>query len=406
MARSSKGNSFTMVDWSSLPQELVIFIASRIALMEDFVVFGAVCKSWRWAATKENFTSRLTHQVPFLMLPNPKADDAFREFYSLTKDKIHKLNLPEAKGKVCCSSLGWLITSRDLEFRLLHPLDHAHIKLPKLNFSPPTMSYFHWVKKFVLSSSPSWTSDYTIMVLYDGNSLTFCKPGQDKCWTRIVLEVHPVDITYYKGRFYAVTYGGMVLVCDTEDPKQPKTRVVVPEIPIVVKHHSPDKKIYVVESAGDLLVVFSVQEMDNFPIQRPYHTTIREWLRSSQKEYRTTHRQFKVFKVPLSGGSWRLDSEVKKLGNRSLFVGDNNSSFSVEASTYLGCKANCIYYYSYTFREVDRAGLSPLNGNIEMGVFNMEDGSTEQHFGSPNFALEKTNFPSAGTPCAWIQPSF
>ncbi|CAN6684900.1 unnamed protein product [Malus baccata var. baccata] len=296
-----------MVDWSSLPQELVIFIASRIALMEDFVVFGAVCKSWRWAATKENFTSRLTHQVPFLMLPSPKADDAFREFYSLTKDKIHKLNLPEAKGK---------------------------------------------------------------------------------------------------GRFYAVTYGGMVLVCDTEDPKQPKTRVVVPEIPIVVKHHSPDKKVYVVESAGDLLVVFSVQEMDNFPIQRPYHTTIREWLLSSQKQYRTTHRQFKVFKVPLSGGSWRLDSEVKKLGNRSLFMGDNNSSFSVEASNYLGCKANCIYYYSYTFREVDRAGLSPLNGNIEMGVFNMEDGSTEQHFGSPNFALEKTNFPSAGTPCAWIQPSF
>ncbi|KAK9919818.1 hypothetical protein M0R45_028394 [Rubus argutus] len=40
-----------MADWSSLLQDLVISIAERqLVSLEDFVSFGAVCKSWSLAA--------------------------------------------------------------------------------------------------------------------------------------------------------------------------------------------------------------------------------------------------------------------------------------------------------------------------------------------------------------------
>lgn len=94
--------TLTLTDWSDLPQELVISIANRIVLMEDFTAFGAVCKSWRSAATKEIFTSRLTHHVPFLMFRKKDAVGMV-EFYSLTRDKILKFKLPEGGVQIICS---------------------------------------------------------------------------------------------------------------------------------------------------------------------------------------------------------------------------------------------------------------------------------------------------------------
>ncbi|PQQ13810.1 F-box protein [Prunus yedoensis var. nudiflora] len=127
--------TLTLTDWSDLPQELVISIANRIVLMDDFTAFGAVCKSWRSAATKEIFISRLTHHVPFLMFRKKDAVDML-EFYSLTRDKILKFKLPEGGFQIICSCLGWLFTSRRglEELNLLHPLNHSQIKLPDLSY--------------------------------------------------------------------------------------------------------------------------------------------------------------------------------------------------------------------------------------------------------------------------------
>ncbi|CAL9023124.1 unnamed protein product [Prunus brigantina] len=315
--------------------------------MEDFAAFGAVCKPWRSVATKENFTGRLSH--PFLMLPGEDGA-AIREFYSFTKDKVQKVNLPEAEGKLLCYCSGWLITLEGLKFTLLHPFNRAQIKLPDFRdsdgrlLSPTNMSYFHTVKKFVLSSNPSWTSDFAIMVLYDHKHLAFCKPREHKYWTSTVLEEHPLDITCYKGRFYAMC-NNEVSVFDIENSKQAKTRVVVQASLRRHVHGSFGTKTYMVESAGDLLVVFS---------------------------YGDIYRQapsFRVSKV-LRDGKRSSKSEVKDLGNRTLFLGDNNSSFSVMASDY-GCKPNCIYFFSCIYRhaahELFSELLSTLVGDVISG---------------------------------------
>lgn len=39
------------------------------------------------------------------------------------------------------------------------------------------------VKKLVLSASPSWTLDYTVIVLYSSDILAFCRPEEDNKWS-------------------------------------------------------------------------------------------------------------------------------------------------------------------------------------------------------------------------------
>lgn len=97
--------------------------------VEDFVAFGLVCKAWRLAAAKENFTGGLIHQVPYLLLypiNTNIAANSVGKFYNLRKGKTHKLSPALAKiNDVHSASLGWLITvSEDFGVSLSHPLNH------------------------------------------------------------------------------------------------------------------------------------------------------------------------------------------------------------------------------------------------------------------------------------------
>lgn len=132
-------------------------------------------------------------------------------------------------------------------------------------------------------------------------------------------------------------------MCDIEDPKQAKTRVVVSALPT-----GPIcpciQKLYLVELGGILFVVSRTSKCVGYR-----HVTV----------------EFRAFEVPFGNGNW-LDSEVKTLGNRSLFLG-TNSSFAVDATKYSRCKANCIYFTSDFYEKRHR----------DMGVFNMTNGKIE-----------------------------
>lgn len=195
-----------MANWAELQQDLLILIARRIDFVEDFAAFRKVCRSWRSVAVKENFKG--SQQIPWLMLAEEEEEEEDegergkkdygavngRRFVSMTEGVvIGKLMLPEARGKRCLETRGWLVTiSESGDMNLLHPLTRVQVSLPPIT----TLKYyvedgmfntFIQIQKAVLSSSPSGSSkdDYVLMIIYEGPGfLGFCRCG-DKAWTTI-----------------------------------------------------------------------------------------------------------------------------------------------------------------------------------------------------------------------------
>lgn len=120
-----------MSDWSELHRDLLVLVVRHINLIEDYLNFGTVCKSWHSVATKDNFSSELP-RVPWLMLAEEEDDDTCRKFFSLSNGMILKKSIPGARGKRCVESMGWLVTvgKEESEINMLHPFSGVKIQLP------------------------------------------------------------------------------------------------------------------------------------------------------------------------------------------------------------------------------------------------------------------------------------
>ncbi|KAI8569477.1 hypothetical protein RHMOL_Rhmol02G0282100 [Rhododendron molle] len=381
-----------MGNWADLGEDLLSLIAKRVALYDDFLSFGGVCRSWRSVAVVKNF--RGSEQIPWLMLSEKDNSDE-RQFVSLRKGGvIRTVNLPEARGKRCLETLGWLVTiSEDGEMNLLHPFSRVQIGLPHVtNFKDyedgRMESNIIFMQKAVLSSRPEDNADFVLMTIYAGRGwLGFWRPG-DKTWTTIEsYSTHPgafCDIIFHKGLFYGIAAGGMVFACDVWGPNPTAAQLVV-DVP---QKYFMGKRPYIVESAGVILVavrdgsmpVFLEENSDDFD---PSKVT------ESDVDYETC--DFELFELDLSNeGKW---GEKTSLGDSALFLGDN-ASVSVQASRYHGIKANCIYYTddcweSYTFFK--------RGGGKDMGIFDLEDGSQMPCYNGESF--------SPICPPMWVNPS-
>ncbi|KAA8522384.1 hypothetical protein F0562_013255 [Nyssa sinensis] len=357
----------------------------RLTLFEDFVAFGGVCVSWRlvMAALKKDFN--MLPRVPWLMLAEKDDGSNLRDFYCPMKCKnIYRSMLPKASGKRFFSSQGWLLTiAADHEVNLLHPLSRVQILLPNLTtFSNleemathcTDKLYHNFIQKAVLSSSPSTTSDYAIMVIHGAISkLAFYRRG-DNAWTTIETWLSAYsDVIYHEGRFYAIDCWGRIVVCDVNG-SCPTRGQIMPVMPNEFTHSL--EKLYLVESLGKLLIV------------------LRQGV-TTRDDYTHGTTRLRVFEL-----NWE---EVQSLGNRALFLGFN-SSFSVEASNEI--KANCIYftddcfeaYYSASFADEGAPNYHPEGGGKDMGIFNLSDGSIEPHFRGRSF--------DPLSPPMWVTPSF
>ncbi|KAL4598526.1 hypothetical protein ACB092_11G065100 [Castanea dentata] len=188
-----------MSNWADLPHVILSEIMCRLSFYDDFVIFGAICKSWQEVYSLEN--SPLSPRCPWLILAE-ELEQKSRVFLYMFDYKAYNINLSELVGKKCIGTFfGWLLSvGIDFQINLIHPLSKHLLSLPP---QPLTHEYDH---------------DCIIMVIY-GNTkiLAFTRPGY-KAW--IDIKSNPRcfdDIAFYQGKFYAVDCHGEIFVCHTDD---------------------------------------------------------------------------------------------------------------------------------------------------------------------------------------------
>ncbi|PWA54718.1 hypothetical protein CTI12_AA433340 [Artemisia annua] len=102
----------------------------------------------------------------------------FRELFLLSNKSIRKIRLPEAYGKVCRSSCGWLLTvGCDHAIQLINPLSREIINLPKVKKG---------IKKLLIVTNNPSSLKIPLVVVLQGSfgEMGFCRPG-DKKWTTV-----------------------------------------------------------------------------------------------------------------------------------------------------------------------------------------------------------------------------
>ncbi|PHU28099.1 hypothetical protein BC332_00192 [Capsicum chinense] len=218
-----KPNHIYLIDcrfeFYELPVDLLVQIANRVKVIEDFIALRVVCTSWRAAVTNGNFDV-FSPQVPLLMLG--AKDSKYREFYLLFKKKVSRVFLPEAKGRDYVQSEGWLCTmTYKGEMNLLHPFSRAQIPLPSLK----SLMASRGVNKIPKQKKDlNWTPSHI---------------GWDRA----------TSIVYYKENFYCATSYGNVWVFDVEGGS----------LRVLEGNYG---KVYLAEVSGALLTVRQILKGD------------------------------------------------------------------------------------------------------------------------------------------------
>lgn len=392
-----------MADWAELHKDLLAFIAKRLGFLEDFISFARVCKSWRSVAVKSNFNGSL--KTPWLLLAEEQGVDTasdYRRLLSTTNgDLIARIRLPEAKGKQCSESLGWLVTlSRRGDMSLLNPLSRVQISLPHIttfqNYKDIMMPDI--IRKAVLSSVPSPSSkDYALVVIYGGSSyLGLWRPG-DETWTTIETSLFcpSTDIIFCKRQFYGLEKGGGIFACDVWGSKPMRVRAVGETPKELIHVNQPYLTIlYVVESQGELLIVVRDRRFVLFADEE-YCKRFMKGSFPDEYRIRPGSQEFRVFKVDLFSDGCRWE-EIQSLGDNALFLG-HNSSISVEASKFPGIKPNCIYYTDDCLGMMVFPKRKREEGK-DAGIYNLEDRSKT--------TLNQGESCSLFYPTLWVSPSF
>ncbi|XP_076944448.1 F-box protein SKIP23-like [Bidens hawaiensis] len=363
-----------MADWSQLPRELLDLISTHLLSETDLLRFRSVCTSWR--SSVQPFNSR------FPILPNAGISDTTWGFY-LSKRTIFRLSLPDHPHN---THTPWLIkVERDnpQKTHLMNPLTGSEFITPLPDF-PRSLNFLKFRLQELgqeyalqyISYRPNANSigdsvtlymekvafcglgayGFVLLTIHVSGKLAVLRNGERK-WTIINDLPSPYDdVVYFRGEFYAVDSTGRTVVVDVENAS----------VKVVARSVFGGDKKFLVESDGELFMVdkyLSVgpdNEMDyddeNYEFYEDFDCFMSE---------RTV--KLEVYKLGKEGGEW-MWVEVKSLGDRMLFLGDN-CGFSASALEFPGCKGNCVFFTGQN-REDD--GLVKSRG---VGMFDLESGS-------------------------------
>ncbi|XP_010467454.1 PREDICTED: F-box protein SKIP23 [Camelina sativa] len=381
-----------MVDWSTLPKDLLDLISKSLESSFDLIHFRSVCSSWRSAAEPKRPLP--THHLP--ILPDnggslfPDSAVGFRLSHrSILLIKPHEPHMES-------DSFGWLIKveedhSNPRKVTLLDPLSDVRNSIPEhfprlLDMSKfkvrelgceCKLHYFNTVGDIVdsLYLEKAVVKYLDCDVEYKFVLLTIHVSGKlavyrswDRAWTVIDDMPSPYDDVFlFDGRFFAVDNNGRAVVVDYTSLK-----LTVVASPVF----GGDKK-YLIESCGEMLLVdmyLSLEAVDGDP---GFAEEILEHPAFYMNE-RTV--KFKVFKFVEREKSW---ADVYDLEDKMLFLGDD-STFSASTSDILPlCGGSSVFFNGNVYNGEDLGAMQ----DRDLGVFDFSSGKIELAQKIPEYAM-------------------
>ncbi|KAJ8626046.1 hypothetical protein MRB53_019353 [Persea americana] len=372
--------------------EDVLYLILNQCSLRDCIRLRAVCKTLlqvsRWSTGSST-------RLPWLMMisdPNSSSveEEEARCFFSVSDSTIHNaIKFPEIRGKRCCGSFynanarGWLIAIDDDNFEslLFHPWRKIQLQLPDHSSLPRKLPLRPFFANMKIRTAAMSDDASVVVVVYDAYHSAFCRIG-DEVWTLI----NPIannsfqyicDVIYHRGQFYVVNIEGRVGVIrmNAEDP-------CVEFLSEEVMTDGYPRTYLVSDSERLLIFVRNSPSLMDEQIPEPLDYNIRKTL------------GFKVYELALEeNGEWKKDPvEVKSLGDRIIFLGQN-SSILFMAGQISGFKGNRIYFTD-DFMEACFY-KSPI-GYLDLGVFNMEDKTIQRLFADRGHPIL--------SPPIWIAP--
>uniref|UniRef100_A0A1J3EZL6 F-box protein SKIP23 n=1 Tax=Noccaea caerulescens TaxID=107243 RepID=A0A1J3EZL6_NOCCA len=381
-----------MVDWTTLPKDLLDVISKCLESSFDLVQFRSVCSSWRSAEPKRPLPS---HRLP--ILPDngvslfPDSAVGFR----LSQRSILVVKPREPHSEA--DQFGWLVKveenlSGPRKVILRDPLSDGRHSLPEHFPGSLDMSkfkvrelgrefklhYFNlfgdvveslFLEKAVVKYLDSDASGYRFVLLtihVSGKVAVF--RSWDRAWTVINDMPSPYDDVFvFDGRFFAVDNNGRTVVVDFTSSK-----LTLAANPVF----GGDKK-FLIESCGEMLLVdmyLTVEEVDGDPGSA--EENFEHYVMFMNE--RTV--KFKVFKFVEREKLW---FEVTDLGDKMLFLGDD-CTFSASASEILPhCGGSSVVFNGNVFNEDNSLGT--MQGR-DSGVFDFSTGKIEPLYKRPDYA--------------------
>ncbi|XP_062021097.1 F-box protein At2g17036-like [Rosa rugosa] len=370
--------------WAGLPKDLLGLVLEGLVSSSDYLRFSVVCKSW-FSVAKDNQRQRISRfqQPPMLLISSADEENSWN-LYNVVDDKVLDMQLRVPNRRFCGSSKGWLIfVDESFAVTLLNPFcSNVRGKKKKTNVTiirlPPLHGKKVWIKrcdyyvfKAILSADPILDPKDCILTVINAEygRLAFIRPSsRDKRWTYVDRKWGLIEeVVYSEGKIYAVDNNSQLFSFDINSLSKLELGQGLSS-----------------DGFSKRYLVFNSNKKQFWMVQRYIHY---------QKDKRETTK-FKVFKMNFDEHEW---IEIETLDDVAVFVGDN-SSVSVAASDFPGCRSNCIYFS----HDEDTCGTLEPYGPNDCGVYEI----TSHRFLQPYLDDSKKLLKLTRQPPIWFVPSF
>jgi hypothetical protein len=321
----------------------------------------------------------------------------------LDVNKSYDVDFPKGCFAACCgASHGWLFLVNELaNLILFNPITTETVPLPpitdftfveavyddqgslqgyylfskdKLYYAKDVATWFY--QKAVLSCTPSKGGTYIVMIIhYDSNWLSFVRAGESKWHVVSTLAISErdryADCAYHSGRFYTVTYQGIVEKYELGGSNGPTKEAIIAH-----RNFSRVLTRHLVSTPwGDLLQVRAISAK------------------------RVENVRFYIDILHLEG--WKKVSS-HDLMEHAIFVGLNHST-CLPVKKFLGLRPQCIYFSApWMTHKFELIGRCHGWGGVRS--YDIEKRGLEHAFpikGTPESWSMKMHIPSE----VWITPN-